>query len=530
LPHLPSSALEQLLGHLRSDNIISVPDRNKLGLWNQIVSLVSKHRRFADADWAMNSNLVNEIDAIAHRLMPEAPLYRHQRLFSEQDFDLYEERGNYEEQQKELENSRQKALLEVFAEGGVEAVLEFAKSVESAWRAGFVFGVVAAKECDSKILPDLLESDIKSLAQFSGGFVWGRFRSLKWQWADEVDTSKWSAAQKGQFLAYLPFTRQTWDRARQLLSEDDATYWSKASANPYEAEKDLDLAIDRLIEHGRAQAAIRCLQKILNDKQSLDCQQAVRVLKAVTNSSENPRALDVHAIVEVIKALQNNPDTNPDDLFHIEWAFLPFLDRHRGGGPRALEQRLADDPAFFCDFIRLLYRSENEEASAEEPTEQLKNIASSAYRLLSKWRTPPGSQKDGTFNGAALTAWLEKVKAACAESGHLKSALRNVGHVLVYTPEDPDGLWLHRSAATALNAKDAEDMRDGFRTELFNSRGVHWVDPTGKPEKELAAKYRVQADAVESVGYHRLATTLRELADSYEHQAERVSSRRHFDD
>ena len=75
---------------------------------------------------------------------------------------------------------------------------------------------------------------------------------------------------------------------------------------------------------------------------------------------------------------------------------------------------------------------------------------------------PPGSQADGTYNGDALTAWLEDVKAACVESGHLEIALSMVGHVLIHTPPDPDGaLWLHRAAATALNAKDTGDMRDG---------------------------------------------------------------------
>jgi hypothetical protein len=528
LNDLPPPARDQLLAQLRSETVVSMPEADRLPIWTELTDLVLKHRKFADAKWAMEPEVVNEIASVAERLAPTAPIYRYQRLFSERDFDLYEQKENYEEQQKELEERRQKAAIEVFAAGGVNAILEFATSVESPWRVGFALGVIEAKECESRILPDLLGSEIKSLTQFAGGFIWGRFRSLKWQWVDAIDTSKWSASQKGQFLAYLPFSRGTWDRAAQLLSEDEAPYWSKASANPYQGEKDLDLAIDRLVKHGRAYAAIGCLQKILYDKQPLDTQQAVRVLKAVTASAEDARSLDVHAIVQVITALQNNPDTNADDLFQIEWAFLPLLDRHHGGGPRSLEQRLADDPAFFCDIIRLLYRSENEEASAEESTEQLKNVASSAYRLLSKWRTTPGTQKDGTFKGAALIAWLEKVKATCAESGHLKSALLRVGHVLVFTPSDPDGLWLHRSAATVLNAKDAEDVRHGFTTELFNLRGFHW-GTAGKEEGELSEKYRDQAETTESAGYHRLANALRELAASYARDAERQASRDPFD-
>jgi hypothetical protein len=520
LPHLPTPALNAILDHLRSDDTMTLPDRDKLELWDQIVNLVSRHRRFPDADWAMNSNLVNEIDAIAQRLAPETPFYRYQRLFSERDFDLYEEKGNYDEQQKELEKRRQGAVLEVFTEGGVNALLDFAKSVESPWRVGYSFGAIAAKESDNIILPDLLDSEIKSLAQFAGGFVLGKFRTLKWQWVDEIEKSKWSATHKGQFLAYLPFTPDTWKRATRLLSEDEAPYWSKASANPYDVEADLEFAIDRLVEHGRAHGAIQCLQKILYDKKPLDSQQAARVLKAVPRSSEDVRSLDMHATVEVIKALQDNPDTNPDDLFQIEWAFLPVLDRHHGASPRALEQRLADDPGFFCEVIRLVYRSEseNEEAPDKELTEQEKQIATSAYQLLHRWRTPPGKTKDGTFSGDALTKWLEEVKTACTISGHLQSALGIIGHVLVYAPADPDGLWVHRSAASVLNANDAEAIRNGFTNELFNRRGVHsWT--AGKEERELAAKYRDQAETVEAAGFHRLASALREFAASYDRDA-----------
>ena len=166
----------------------------------------------------------------------------------------------------------------------------------------------------------------------------------------------------------------------------------------------------------------------------------------------------------------------------------------------------------------------------EEPTEGRKKIATNAYRLLSEWRTPPGCQADGTYDGDALSTWLDAVKKECSETGHLEIAMTMLGHSLTHVPSDSDGLWIHRSAAAALNAKDVGDMRNGFRTELFNSRGAHWVDPTGKPERELADKYRTQAEAVEGAGYHRLATTLRELASSYEREADSGSAGDRFDD
>lgn len=97
-----------------------------------------------------------------------------------------------------------------------------------------------------------------------------------------------------------------------------------------------------------------------------------------------------------------------------------------------------------------------------------------------------------------------------------------IGKVLIHYIPDPEGLWIHKALAQALNAEDAEKMRHGFEIGILNSRGVYCVDPTGKPEKELAAKYRQQAEEVENAGYFRLAITIRTVATSYEHEAERI--------
>ena len=105
-----------------------------------------------------------------------------------------------------------------------------------------------------------------------------------------------------------------------------------------------------------------------------------------------------------------------------------------------------------------------------------------------------------------------------------------VGHVLAHSPHDPSGFWLDHSVAKVLNAKDAKELRIGFRLELFNSRGVHAIDPKGKDEEALAKKYNMQAEEVEAHGYHRLADSLRELASMHKREGERQISRDDFDD
>ena len=96
-----------------------------------------------------------------------------------------------------------------------------------------------------------------------------------------------------------------------------------------------------------------------HNKQPLDKTRSVKALMAAVASQESPQEISTHNIIEIIKDLQNDPDTDPDTLFQIEWAYLDMLDEsyHRDASPKTLENRLSSDPEFFCEVIRLIYRS-----------------------------------------------------------------------------------------------------------------------------------------------------------------------------
>jgi len=529
LENLPQPAYDNLLQHLSSDPIAAMPEADRLRVWTGLVEFVTKHKKFPDAKWAMKPDEVEKLASIANRLAPDAPFYRHQRLFTDRDVDLFDDIEDYDGQQRKLDEARRSAIQEVARAGGVDAVIAFGKAVQSPWRVGIAFGAVAAETADASIVPALLECEEKPVAQLAGGFVWGRYRTRGWVWVDRIDTSQWTSAQIGALLSLLPFTHDTWLRSERLLGQDESAYWSKTGANAFETREHLEHAIDQLIEYGRPKAAIRCVYKMLHDKRPIDTQRAVRALLAAVRSSESAHVLDAYETVKVIEALQNEPSTNRDALLRVEWAYLPLLNEHNEGSPIFLERKLSQEARFFSELIRLVFRSRTEE-SEEARSEERKQAATNAYRLLTNWATPPGLLQDKTYDGHVLETWLETVKKECAETGHLEVALTMVGHVLVHVPADPDGLWINRSAAAALNAKDGENIRIGFRTQLYNSRGAHFVDPTGKPEKELAGKYRAQAESVDNAGYPRLAATLREMAEEYEREAETLSSREPFEE
>jgi len=522
---LPKAFHEALLEYLASDEVVALPETERAEIWNALTGVVGKHRKFADANWALPADAVNKLADVADLLTPNSPSLVYKRLFSSRDFDLYETKGNYKEQSLAVEQKRQAAVNEIYSITGVEGLRTFYKSVEMPSNVGRSVGISISTDVDGNFLPtDLLNED-RPTVQFLNAFVVGRHFTYGWDWVDKTIASSWKPEEIGRFLAFLPFKSETWIRVKQLLGENEHFYWSKTNANPYEEENTLEMGIENLILHGRPNAALDCLYGIKMNGKELRPELAVRALLGSLRSKEPLNSMDVYQTVQVIKALQENPETNPKDLFQIEWAYVGVLNEHNEAAPTLIEQELADRPEFFAEVISLVFKSKlNSEKDKVETDENKKDFATNAYRLLDNWSKPPGLNSQGNFDGTHFTKWIEKVKSLTKESGHYEVAMTMIGHVLIHAPADPSGLWIHESVASALNALDTQDMRDGFRTASFNSRGVYYFT-SGKDEENLAKEYQSQAEAVEAKGFVRFGTTLKELAQTYKNEAERAANK-----
>ncbi|MGB8475057.1 MAG: hypothetical protein WCE61_13315 [Candidatus Acidiferrum sp.] len=526
LPDLPQPAHICVLEHLKSHAVTGLPEDERQPLWEALVDLVAKHRKFSDAQWALPPEGVDRIEEVGKTLAPQSLPLLHRRLFSGRDSALYERIGDWEEQRRRLQERRREAIEDIFRAGGLAGVLDFAQRASAPNVVGDAFGWLDHDSVDSALLPEYLDRSEESTGSFIRGFVWGRFWAKSWSWVDAIPIETWSSNQKASFFALLPFMHETWQRAERLLGNEAALYWKQVPVNPWGPQAHLIEATEKLLEHERPNAALECLTRLVHDGQDFPPDLAVRCLMSCLRDQQR---LDQHKAVEIIAWLQKNPATNPEALFQIEWSYLALLDHEFEGAPRTLERRMAVDPGFFCDILGLVFRSDKEESRDIKPTEAEAVIATNAFRLFRAWKTVPGSKPDGEFDDAALASWLNEVQTRTRKSGHYRIAMSQIGEVLPYAPADPNGLWIREAVAHALNAKDAAEMRSGFTCELFNQRGVHGYT-AGKEEREFAARYRAQAEALDQNGFHRFATAIRELAKSYERDAEREALHSPFED
>lgn len=521
-----SNFTEDYQKRLLSAEVLNLPEEQRLALWMEIAKKTSNHRKYADSKaWQVPEEMLEQLDQVADQLKPQEPEVRHRRLFSGRDFDLYDEKGNWDEQHQRLLEKRIEALKEIEQEGGTAALKRFWRAVESPHEVGNACGAEDALAKDEAFLPALLESESNADYRFAVAYVWRRFHAKSWEWIDGMDRSQWSVKAKAEFFAQLPSENEVWQHAESELGADKAEYWKRARIHPYPDRLDgFDHAISQLLANGRADVAIQCfwLGKLWTGPYP------ELALQALEQFDPRSNRIDAHAIQEVFKHLQE-VGIDENRLAAMEVKFLALLDRHKGDArPRTLFHRLAERPKFFCEVIRAIYRSkdevsEDEEQDQIEPSavdEAKASMARNAYQLLTDWDYPPGSQRDGGFNADQLRDWVAAVKESCVASGHWEVASHQIGEVLYYAPKDENKLWID-PVCDFLNSKEDPEFRRGLHIRIFNSRGVHGFSG-GKKEIELAEKWERIAARAEAKGYGRLGSTLRGLGKTYREDAKRM--------
>ena len=511
--------LETILKTVHSSSS-SIAYEAKLKLWEELSAFVRRHRRFATADWAIDEESRKTIEEAIRALEPTKPTELYRSLFGNKTWDYFDEKLSYEEQRTKLNDLQEKAANEIFEQAGLLGLTVFVCEIENPGSFGYALGRSVLSPIDTAVLLLTFQNSDQKQHTFAEGFFAGRFSKFSWKWFDALDINTYTEGQKGKLLSFLPFNKETWDRVDTLLGQSEKYYWSITGAHGYHIGDLAEFAASKLLEHSRPLDAIRVLQQAEGKSNNVNTSLAIAALTAFIQKPESlGNNMDTYSLTELIKKVQDDPQADELALGSIEWSLLLLLDRHHGGRPKTLERRLAKDASFFCHVLEIAYRASSDNSPRSEKSNEEIALATNAYRLLDSWTRVPGTNIDGTFDGNQFKNWYENVKALSSNSERLEVAQITLGRVLRFAPTDPSGLWLHKDIATILDAKDAEHLRSGYQTGLFNARGIFWVDPEGKEEMNLANAFREKSRALDSAGFSRIAETLEQLASGYEAEA-----------
>lgn len=517
---VPKEIFNEIYNKVTSIDVINMKDEEKYIIWDEIEKIIAKHKKFSKSDWALPLEAVNKLEEMSKKVKPISYKIYLKRIFNKEYWNIYDsEQETYEDMEKRILNDQIKAV-ELLLTDGIEEVIKFSYTVKDPFKVGFALAnIIIDKESEKKIIK-LLNNKQSEIAE---GYVKSKVINEKNTWIDELDVSILSIAGKVRFLMQLQETQETWEFVTKWLGEDELEYWKNADIRVIRDDSSYDYVIRKLIEADRPVKALELINMALFEKKQFSRELSIIVLKNCLKKQEYINYIDIYDIKKLIKDLQDN-DYAEDELFGIEWSYLPILSEYDDYRPITIERKLSEEPQIFNDVLCLIYKAHKDKKNNQNDNEKL---ASNAYRLLNIWRLVPGYDKDGKMNKSKLNKWFNNAIKIAKENDRLEVALMSIGHVFYYTKEDPDGFWIDRNVAEILNKDENEEVRKGYSTQAFNALGVVNVDKEGTVWLNQEKKWKKRAELCQ-MDYFRFANTLRELANTYHEHAE--YEKQHYSD
>jgi hypothetical protein len=286
LDNIPKIAFNTFLEYLSSDEIVRLPDEQKQPIWETMILFAKKHRDFSDAKWALPTETVDLLEEIANKIAPSRPdiLYRH--LFSKNDFDLMDRNIEWQKRQDIISNKRIEAVKNIYEINKTNSIIAFAENVETPEKVGFSFSHIADEEVDHELLPVFLDNEELLKKQFIGGYILGRYQKEGLHWIESLSITNWSTEQKCNFLLFLPFEEEIWEKATELLGAQVGNYWKNIKVNPFVTQSSLLLAIECLLKYGRPRLALECIYAQYQSKKEFFKELAIQALIDGVSSEE----------------------------------------------------------------------------------------------------------------------------------------------------------------------------------------------------------------------------------------------------
>lgn len=502
---------DKICKYLKTSKIIGKSDRSKYKLWDKLERLLHWIRRHSDISNEIKNEMVEKINTVIKHLKPKDDLYVISRLFKKDTWELIEDYDHYELSEKKLHDLQSNSINKLYFEKGVSSLVKLSKIVEDPYLLGIIVAELDISSNDEKniILNNLDKSSY--LIEFAKGYVYNKYNRSNVGY-DANLISSLSTTARINFLLMLPFNLITFKNVEQLLEAEYKKYWKQVDIRIINEEDALKYSVSKLMEVNRYERVLWMYRLSLHNNKAIKYDSNI-VLTCLEKINNNFNQFD---ICDAINNLQKEKDVDINRLFYIEWKFLPLLN-HGDYRPITMEKVISSDADRYAEILQLAFR----EHSKSKDTRNIdSNIATNAYRLLHQWKLVPGTKDDGYIDSNKLKIWYENMKGICKKIDRLEVGLSCFGKVLFHSPEDISGFWIDKSVADIIN--NNETIRNGYKTEAFNSVGVVNWDENGTAYMNKYKEYNQKAENTELSGYYKFATALREIAKDFEWHAENM--------
>lgn len=462
--------------------------------------------------------LYKKIDRIKHlikKMEPDDIRLKYRELYLSTTYLMNE--GDYSVAFQKLEEEKNAAVKEIFYHYGVKETEAFGCAVKNTDDVARRLGWLLEKDELSDVIDACYSRSLSKEFTVSciAAFLYHH---------DVEKILETSFCQKDtsfilEILSRIPLSSKLIKVVSETLP-DESAYWEKA-VMPYCCNDEdinfLSIIIENLKSCKRYVTAVNLLGHS-DFEPVVDASDIYNLLKlAGTEESIGCESIDSFAVKNIISWFQKQENIDLASRSDIDFIYLPFIDIYSGEQPRALNTRLSLEPDYFCSMLELLYKGKSDD---QNEVELNKGLVDRLCNVLFQYKVTPGVNWDGDFDENIFRVWMEYVKKWSKENDCYEVAMHTVGSGLSYANLDVNKLP-PISIVKELNIAENDELRQGYYIGTFNQRGVHFVDPEGKPEWALYEDYNNRADIVEAKGYSRYADVLRKLADDYKLEAMR---------
>ena len=463
--------------------------------------------------WGDNRKLLerhkDSITAAISSLKPDDKYQLLKDFFSESipnyDFEL-----PLDEQFDRWRSKQAEIVKSVFYEDGLKGVLHLVSLAKMPNIVGQELANISNEATDINLITRNFDTggiDEKATGSFLAGFIYKRYDLFGDVWLQAM----WEILNdetKLDTLLDLPFSKSIWNFVEMLPEDLQNSYWRRVICRPDYSDDDLEYPLQRLILAKRNGNALQWLYYMMTMKKKPQ----ITTLKKLLLNPDECMARNQNIILSMIEYVWQEASECDDEIVQIEFLWIDLFNRFDPSSklPKCLNRKLLTDAEFFVAALCVIYkpRHKNHEKAIQDENSQYQ--ASQFYHALSCLRPP----EESCFYDQKFTEWVETVLLRAEENDRYEVAGQQIGKILFHAPPDVKGLWINKNVAAILNAKEHVQIRVGFHTESFNSRGVYYGSG-GKNEDDISNTYAMKAMALRDEGFFIFADCIDDIAKDY---------------
>lgn len=505
-------------------------DSKKYPFWKALLN--QKEWLIHNTTEALDDFVMKLWDSAIEKTTPVDIRYSYRRLYEPGYFD-YNDDGEFDTKLEARRNKQETAVYEIYVSYGIEDIVEFAKELNHVGWIAHNLGKQLKEEDIKTLLKMCFDSSLDK--NFFESVISGYVATNDYDAILQIGLRSYSPDYISWVLSCIRPSMRLFEIAEDLLGEQIKLYWDSIVIPRFGLDDSIDFNYvwKQLVCQKRYVAAIN-LFEFSAEQCSIPHNEVHDALTqaAITESNDN---LEPDAVRNLIELLQQTRSISIENISDVEIIYLSWLDEYSKVKPLALRCRLANEPEFFCELIKLMYKKKHSDSHEEIPSE---HVARRLWEVLHDYCVVPGTDWDGNYNEVDFHKWIDYCKTWARSEDREDVVLHTIGNGLSHAKKDEYGL-VDDFIMKELNKIENEEMRMGYRLGIINQRGVRWIDPEGKPEFQLAEEYKKIAEVAEAKGYAKYAETLRLISEDYIreaesnikwHQLEQAAQRREEDD